>query len=111
MNTDQIRALVSSQIGDAWDTTNRHGVALREALVQPHRITVIERLFNEGKTKDRFVDVWLVLVENHESGTGYQVIAVQDGSSFGLATEGFASDKHLVMCGWYGDFLTTFRAM
>ena len=30
---------------------------------------------------------------------------------FGLASEGFPSDKYLVLCGWDGDFLTTFRGM
>jgi hypothetical protein len=56
-------------------------------------------------------DVWLVLVENPESSSGYGIVAALDGESFGLATGGFASDERLVLCGWYGDFMATFLAM
>jgi hypothetical protein len=111
MDGNQIWRLVASHIGDAWDTTNAHGIDLRKALVAPERITVIERVVHEGKTHDRLADVWLVLVEDPDSGAGYRIVAAEDGSTFGLATEGFSSDKHLVLCGWYGDFTTAFRGM
>ena len=111
MDANQIWGLVASQIGDAWDTTNAHGVELRKALVAPERISVIERVVREGKTHDRLADVWLVLVEDPHSGAGYRIVAAEDGSTFGLASEGFPSDKYLVLCGWYGDFMTAFRGM
>ena len=28
---------------------------------------------------------------------------------FGLASEGFPEDEHLVLCGWYGYFMKTFQ--
>jgi|SRR5436309_15136131 len=42
---------------------------------------------------------------------GYRMVAALDGSVFGLATEGSASDQHLVLCGWYGGILETFQDM
>ncbi len=111
MDAGQIRELVRSQIGDAWNTSNHHGVDLRKALVTPRPVTVIERLVRNGETQDRLVEVWLVLVENPESGDGYRIVAAKDGSMFGLASKGLSADEHLVLCGWYGDFMTTFLAM
>lgn len=111
MNAKEVGYLVRSQIGDAWDATNAHGVELREALVSPAPITVIEQLVRNGQIHDRLVDVRLVLVENPNSACGYRIVAKPDGSMFGLASEGFPSDSHLVLCGWYGDFLTTFHGM
>jgi hypothetical protein len=111
MNAERIKELVNSQIGDRWDTKNDHGVVLRETLVPPEQITVIERLVRNSKPHDRLVDVWVVLIEEPKSGSGYRIVAALDGGKFGLASGGFPSDGHLVLCGWYGDFLTTFRAM
>jgi len=111
MNAKSIATLVTSQIGDAWEATNAHGVDLREAIVPPEQIVVIEREVRDGKTQDRLVDAWLVLIENPRAKAGYRIVAAADGSNFGLATEGFPSDKHLVLCGWCGDFLTAFLGM
>jgi hypothetical protein len=111
MNADQIHQLVASEIGDAWDTTNSHGVDLRKSVVRPQQVKVIERLVFNGKINDRLIDAWIVLFEDSDDRTGYRIIACQDGSRFGLADEGFDTDEHLVLCGWYGDFLSTFRSM
>jgi hypothetical protein len=111
MNGRQIQEIVHREIGDAWDTSNLHGVNLREALVFPEPITVIERSVQAGNLVDRLVDAWIVLVEEAGTESGYRIVAARDGSVFGLANEGFPTDKHLVLVGWYGDFLTTFRAM
>lgn len=111
MNATEITELVRSQIQDAWDTTNLHHVDIRKALVSPRLIKVIQRLVKKGKIHDTLLDVWLILVENPASGTGYRIVAASDGSKFGLASEGFPTDAHLVLTGWYGDFLTTFHGM
>jgi hypothetical protein len=111
MDATSIGALIRSQIGDAWDTTNAHGVDLREALLLPELVTVIHRQVRDGKLHDALVDVWVVLIENPKARSGYRLVAAEDGSTFGLASDGFPSDQHLVLVGWYGDFLTTFRAM
>jgi hypothetical protein len=111
MDAKYVRNLVERQIDGAWDITNHHGVDLRQALVPPQRITVIERLVRRGVTKDRLVEVWLVLVEARASRAGYRIVVGLDGSIFGLGSEGFPSDEHLVLCGWYGDFMTAFHGM
>jgi hypothetical protein len=111
MNAEEVEKLVRSQIGEAWDVTNAHGVDLRETLVAPSPITVVERSIRNGRPHDCLVDAWLVLIEDPKAGTEYRIVATPDGTMFGLASEGFPSDSHLVLCGWYGDFLTTFRGM
>lgn len=111
MNAAEIERLVHLSIGDLWDATNHHGVDLRKAVVAPRLIKVIKRHVHDGKFHDELLDVWLVLIENPESGEGYRIVAEADGQSFGLASEGFARDEHLVLCGWYGDFWTAFKGM
>jgi hypothetical protein len=111
MNAESIKHIVESQIKDEWGATNWHSVDLRRSMVAPTRITVIERNVRNGSVVDSPMDVWLVLVEHPETGSGYRIVASSDGSHFGLATKGFPEDKHLILCGWHGDFMTTFRGM
>lgn len=111
MNAEEIQKLVESQINDRWDTTNPHSVQLRKALVPPTLITVVERALVNGNIQDRLTVVWLVLIEEPDLKSGYRIVATQDGSLFGLAAEGFLFDSHLVLCGWYGNFMDTFQAM
>lgn len=111
MDSCDVRKLVENEIGDDWTVTNDHHVDLRCALVPPQKITVIERSVRNGKVRDRSLAVWLVLVERSETVEGYRIVMKEDESVFGLASEGFPDDEHLVLCGWYGDFMTTFRGM
>jgi hypothetical protein len=111
MQPHDVRKLVENEIGDDWTVTNHHHVDLRRALVQPRKITVIERTVRNGKLRDRTLAVWLVLVERPESEDGYWIVMKENEPVFGLASEGFPEDEHLVLCGWYGDFMTTFRGM
>ena len=106
-----VRKLVEDAIGDDWATTNHHQVDLRRALVSPSKITVIERTVRNGKLRDRTVAVWLVLVELAEQEKGYRIVMKENEPVFGLASEGFPEDEHLVLCGWHGDFMTTFNGM
>jgi hypothetical protein len=111
MKPQQVRKLVENEIGDDWAATNHHDVDLRRALVQPRKITVIERRVRNGKLQDRALPVWLVLVERPETETGYRIVMKEHQPVFGLASEGFPEDEHLILGGWYGDFMTTFRGM
>ena len=105
-----VRKLVENEIGGDWMATNHRDVDLRTALVQPSKITVIERTVKNGEVQHRTILVWLVLVECVPEN-GYRIVMKEDEPVFGLALEGFPKDEHLVLIGWYGDFMTTFRAM
>ena len=111
MQPRDVRKLVEDAIGDDWAATNHHHVDLRRALVQPRKITIIERPVRNGKLQDRTVVVWLVLVERADQDQGYRIVMKENEAVFGLASKGFPEDKHLVLCGWYGDFMTTFHGM
>jgi hypothetical protein len=111
MQPRDVRKLVEDAIGDDWAVTNHHHVDLRRALVQPSKIAVIERTVRNGKVRDRTLAVWLVLVERADQEEGYRIVMKENEPVFGLASEGFPEDEHLVLCGWYGDFMTTFQSM
>jgi hypothetical protein len=111
LDADQIRLIVIDAIGDSWDETNHHGVDLREALVRPSLIKVIQQTVHEGEIRDTVIDAWLVLIENPESGDGYRIVANADGSDFGLAIQGASRDAPLFLYGWYGNFMNTLEAM
>ena len=111
MNTQEVKALVEAQIGDQWALTNHHGIDLRHTLVAPQKIKVIERSVRNGNVRDRLIETWLVLVERTETSSGYRIVFREKPPIFGLASEGFPNDESLVLCGWYGDFITTFLAM
>ena len=59
--------------------------------------------------KDENLTVWLVGQENPPDG--YKIVLLEDGSQFGLASNGFLNDKAPILVGWYGDLLTTFLGM
>lgn len=80
-------------------------------LVPPRLIKVIESLVHDGQTHDEVINAWLVLIEKPESGEGRRIVADADGRILGVASKGFARDEHLALCGWYGDFWTTFDGM
>jgi hypothetical protein len=74
-------------------------VDLRRALVQPRKITAIERAVRNGKVRDRNLAVWLVLIERPDRSEGYRIVMKENEPVFGLAAEGFPEDEHLILCG------------
>ena len=110
MNAQQIRTLIDDQVAGRWEETNSHGVDLRSALVTATQTTMIFRSVRNGKINDSTVDVWIVLRELPD-GDGYVMFYDYERQQFGLATEGFADDLHPVICGYYGDFWSTFKSM
>ncbi len=90
-------------------TTNEHRITFANALVPPKTLTVILRTKKNGRLRDEKLHVWLVGQES--SPDGYKIIVRDDGQQFGLASTGFASDKHLILVGRYGSLLSAFKAM
>jgi hypothetical protein len=111
MKGEDLAEIVRKQIGGNWSRSNWHGVDLAHSLVSPTKISVIDRRVSDGTIKDKVIPVWLVLEESVEKRDGYKIVFDEKTGHFGLATPGFSSDAHPVLCGWYGDFMTTFEAM
>lgn len=108
MTCDQVRKPVRLQ-AEAAPNIRNHGTELCKILVAPKQIFVIARTVQDGKAKDDVISVWLIAQEN--SPDGYRIVMRNDGSSFGLASPGFPSDKHLILCGWYGGLSSAFVSM
>ncbi len=110
MDSSTVRRIVNDQIAGRWDETNLHGVDLRAACVDPVRMPMILRTVHNGERQDSVVNLWVVLRETPE-GDGYIVFYDEERKEFGLASKGFVDDPHPVICGYYGDFWTTFQSM
>jgi len=109
MTIDEVKERVHLQAGLDLELTNDHGITLKQALVPPQKITIIDRLVRNGRLKDRQLDVWLVGQKN--APDGYRIIMGEDGLKFGLAANGFPTDGFLILTGWYGNLVSTFLAM
>jgi hypothetical protein len=109
MTVEEVRALISIQSVGNLNTVNDHRITLKDALVAPRTISVIARQVRNGHMKDENLTVWLVGQENRPDG--YKIVLREDGSQFGLASNGFLNDKAPILVGWYGDLLTTFLGM
>lgn len=109
MTVEEVRALISIQSAENLNTVNDHRISLKDALVAPRPISMIARQVRNGQIKDELLTVWLVGQEKRPDG--YKIILSEDGSQFGLASNGFPNDKAPILVGWYGDLLTTFLGM
>ena len=110
MTVVEVRAIVRLQTGDHLALVNDHKISLKEALIAPQKITVIVRDVKKGKPiKDKEEEVWLVGREN--AGDGYRIVMREKDSQFGLASPGYAQDRHLILTGWYGSLKSAFLSM
>jgi hypothetical protein len=106
---EQVRELIREQSVDNLTATNDHRISLTQVLVPPQRISVIAQRVKGSQLKDQRLEVWLVGQES--SSDGYKIIMRDDGLQFGLASNGFPADKHLVLVGWYGDLMSAFLSV
>jgi hypothetical protein len=111
MNSEDVSGLVLGQIAGRESLPNYHGVDLSRCLVPPRRMQVINRSVRNGVCEDSTETAWLVLEEEPGRKNGYKIVFSEQIGMFGLATRGFESDAHPVLCGYYGDFPTTLEAM
>jgi hypothetical protein len=102
MTAAEVKALVLSEIGDQWRRTNLHHVSLRECLLHPERLTLID------VRTEQPLQAWLVL-RACPSGNGYGIVYDELSGTFGLAQ--FANGYEPCLLGFYGDFFTTLEAM
>lgn len=106
MTAEEVQEFIRAQTAGKLTTANNHRIALNNALVALRMIAVVERQIKDGRVKDETLNVWLVGKESQPEG--YMIVMREDGTQFGLATEGFAGDRFPILSGWYGDLLTTF---
>ena len=111
MMPDEIEQLVQEQIAGRWSESNDHGIDLHFSLVTPTQIKVIEWRVKDGRSMESLLAVWLVLEERPVEKDGYQIVYSEQMKTFGLASSGATDAQLPVLCGWYGDFLTTFKSM
>ncbi len=109
MTTEQVRMLIRRETQDHLAIPNDHEITLGSALVKPERITIIVRTVRNEAVSDEEEIVWLVGKE--PGADGYMIVMREDGMHFGLTSPGFPTDKHPILCGWYGDLITTFMSM
>ena len=111
MNANDVSKLVIQEIDGRISLPNSHGVDLKPCLVTPILIPVINRSVRQGKREDFIERVWLVLEEKPFEKDGYKIVFNEQRQMFGLASCGFDTDLHPVLCGYYGDFRTTLAGM
>jgi hypothetical protein len=109
MRAEEVRALVHLQSIGNLTAVNDHRITLGDVLVAPRMISVIARQVKNGHTNDESLNVWLVGQENRPDG--YKIVLRDDGTQFGLASNGFPHDEFPILVGWYGDLMTTFLGM
>lgn len=108
MTSGEVQSLVREE-AENLSLTNAHKITLEQAIMRPERISLVSRTVSDGSLKDVVLDAWLVGQE--DSADGYKIVMRDDAKQFGLASVGFAADKHLVLVGWYGSLLSAFLAM
>jgi hypothetical protein len=111
MDSDDVASLVRNQIAGRISLPNSHGVDLSLCLVSPTAIRVIHRSVRDGRLEDAVEKVWLVLEENPLKKDGYKIVFNEQRGMFGLASNGFETDRYPILCGYYGDFPTTLESM
>ena len=104
MTSEEVRALVHSQIGEQRARRNLHGCDLRECLVDPPEKLVLVKATDETDTEG-----WLVLREDPAGGPGYAIIYHEESGEFGLTQ--FAEGYAPCLLGLYGQFFDAFEAM
>ena len=104
MTPEQVREIIINEIGGDWMRTNAHGVDLRACLVDPPRRRTYLDSFNQNVS----VELWLVLEEDPNLHSGYEIVFSETERQFGLAT---SSDDGPVFIGWHGSFLETLEGM
>lgn len=102
MTSDEVRAIVESEIGDDRSLTNPHGVVLETCLVSPRLVRCQSHLFQADGGHP--VDLWVVLEERPGKKDGYLIVYDERNHQFGL---GGWSGGIPAFLGHHGTFLNT----
>lgn len=106
MNAGDVLELIRQNCEDLeGDLTEDERFRLHRMLTPPEEVSVI---FRTVAAEDQVLRLWLVGREPGEDG--YRLVLRDDGM-FGLAGTGFPTDEYLILVGFYGDLVFTFKNM
>lgn len=105
MEPIEITRIIEAEINGNWDLSNDHGVDLKKCLVSP-----VKYIYEDGVRDIKLVELWLVLEEDPENHSGYEIVFDEKKRKFGLATIS-AHTNRKVFLGIHGSFLETLEGM
>ena len=106
MTADEVKAIVTAEIGDDWSRNNPHGVDLRTCVVTP-RLVSCRNTFPQ-LDGGRSLDLWIVLEETPDKKDGYLIVFDEQRHKFGLADW---NGNVPVFLGYHGSFIDTLDGM
>ncbi len=106
MTSDEVRAIVTAEIGDDSPRSNPLGEYLRTRLVTP-RLVSCRNTFPQLDA-GRPLDLWIVFEETPGQKDGYLIAFDEQKRQFGLAA--WNGDAP-VFLGYHGSFIDTFEGM
>ena len=104
MTPDEVAGVILDEIATGRTVSDAHGVDLRRCLVTPPR----KRVYLDSFDEDAPTELWLVLEENPDDHSGYEIVYDDIRNTFGLA---ITTKDAPVFIGYYGTFLNTLEAM
>ncbi len=111
MTASEVQARVNAEIGNDWNQTNSHGVALRSCLVAPRRIHALFKTVRDERVEALPQTVWLVLEECPAAKDGYKIVFDENREAFALAFADSSPEARPCIVGYYSDFWSAFQGM
>ncbi len=111
MTPDDVSRKIDAEIDGRWNESNLHGINLRGCIVPPTVTKLIHRKVEAGRIYESVIEVWLVLEEKPIEKDGYKIIFDEASGMFGLASQGWPSDPHPSLDGFYSDFMSAVKGM
>jgi hypothetical protein len=105
MESSEVTKIVEAEINGNWSLSNAHGVDLKRCLVPPVKV-----IYEDGVRDIKLVEFWLVLEEDPETHSGYEIVFDENKRRFGLATK-IAGTERRIFLGIHGSFLDTLEGM
>ena len=110
MTSSEVLERILREIDGNWSISNHHGVDLKESLLPTPVKTAFQDLSGPHADPSKVVDLWLVLEEIPNDGSGYKIVFDEERGKFGLATSD-ANNRLPAYLGPYGSFLDALASM
>ena len=106
MTAAEVESRVHSEIADQWGRWTPHGLDLRRCVVRPPRL---ETYISHAGGREVPLGLWLVVEEDPDTHSGYEVFYDAQEDVFGLGTVG--KDGRRYYLGGYGSLWRTLECM